>query len=85
MPVSKEVARIYYRKTEWFEALNRAKEKDRQNFREICEKQPERLPSEFREAIADLYRYCTNRLTGREWFAGVPELKESINVIKRFI
>ncbi|MCX7957698.1 MAG: phosphoribosylaminoimidazolesuccinocarboxamide synthase [Deltaproteobacteria bacterium] len=85
MPVSKEVARIFYRKTEWYEALNRAKEKDRQNFRQICEKQPENLPGEFKEAIANLYRYCTNKITGRVWFEGVPELRESIGVIKRFI
>lgn len=85
VPVSKEVARIYYRKTEWYEALNRAKEKDKQNFKEICEKQPDKLPSEFKEAIANLYRFCTNKITGREWFSGVPDIKDSINVIKRFI
>lgn len=85
MPVSKEVARIYYRKTDWFEALNRAKEKDKQNFKNICEKQPEKLPAEFKEAIANLYRYCTNKITGRDWFENVPELADSIRVIKRFI
>ncbi|MCX7944900.1 MAG: phosphoribosylaminoimidazolesuccinocarboxamide synthase [Deltaproteobacteria bacterium] len=85
MPVSKEVARIFYRKTPWYEALNKAKEKDKQNFKEICEIQPDKLPNEFKEAIANLYRYCTNKITGREWFAGTPELTDSIRVIKRFI
>ncbi len=85
IPVSKEIARIYYRKTEWYEALCRAKEKDKQNFKEICEKQPERLPPELKEAIANLYRYCTNKITGKEWFSGVPELRDSIKIVKRFI
>jgi phosphoribosylaminoimidazole-succinocarboxamide synthase len=85
MPVSKEVARIYYRKTDWFEALNRAKKRDKHNFKSICEKQPEKLPAEFKEAIANLYRYCTNKITGRDWFENVPELADSIRVIKRFI
>lgn len=83
--VSKEVARMYYRKSEWFAALNRAKEKDKQNFKEICERSPERLPVEFKEAVANLYRYVTNKITGREWFSQVPELKDSISLIKRFI
>ncbi len=85
IPVSKEIARIYYRKSEWYEALNRAKEKDGQNFKEVCEKNPERLPVELRDAIANLYRYCTNKITGRDWFENVPELTDSIKVIKRFI
>ncbi len=83
--VSKEVARIYYRKSEWFEALNRAKEKDKQKFKEICERSPEKLPSDFKESISNLYRYVTNKITRREWFSGVPDLKDSINQIKRFI
>ena len=84
IPVSKEAARIYYRKTEWFEALNRAKERDREHFKEICERQPERLPSDLREAIANLYRYCTNKITGREWFSGVPDIKESISIVRKY-
>ncbi len=85
MAVSKEITRIFYRKTEWYEALNRAKEKDRQNFKEICNKGPERLPAEFRDALADIYRYCTNRITGREWFKDVVSLQDLIKTIKRFI
>jgi len=84
IPVSKEAARIYYRKTEWFEALNRAKEKDREHFKEICESQPESLPLELKDAIANLYRYCTNKITGREWFKGVPDIKESISIVRKY-
>lgn len=85
IPVSKEVARIYYRRTDWYRALNEAKEKDRERFKEICTRSPDRLPIQLRDAIANLYRYCTNEITGHKWFSDVPDIRDSIMVIKSFI
>lgn len=44
LPVSKEIARIYYRNTAWYQATEVAKKKDRQRWKEICRLSPEPLP-----------------------------------------
>jgi len=66
--LSKEVARIYYRWSNWFQETERAKEKDRQNWKTECKLQPEPLPAEFRELISFMYCEVTNQVTKRAWF-----------------
>lgn len=85
IPVSKEIARIYYRKTPWFKATEKAKAKDRQNWKKICELNPEPLPPKFRELISQAYAACTNEITGREWFKSAPPLKTILREISSFI
>lgn len=82
LPVSKEIARIYYRKTEWYNAVEEAKEKDRQNWKSICRLKPEPLPTELKNLISQIYISCTNQITKREWFRNVPQLADIIKVIK---
>jgi len=81
MPVSKEIARIYYRKTEWYNAVEQAKGKERQHWKEICQLSPESLPERLKQAISALYCACTNELTQRQWFKDVPPLKEILKEI----
>ena len=76
LPVSKEIARIYYRNTPWHQAVEDAKRKDRQRWKEICVLGPEPLPPELKQIISQIYCACTNGITGREWFKDVPPLKE---------
>jgi phosphoribosylaminoimidazole-succinocarboxamide synthase len=80
--ISKEIARTYYRKTEWYQAVKDAKEKDRGNWREICRLKPAPLPAKLKLAISQIYRACTNQITQREWFENVPPLKEVLRGIK---
>jgi len=82
MPVSKEIARIHYRDTEWFNAVNEAKSKDRFNWKQICRLKPEPLPPRVKELISQVYRACTNEITQREWFKDTPPLKDILKEIK---
>lgn len=68
LPVSKEIARLHYRNTPWYEAAESAKKKDRENWKSLCELEPEPLPGDLKNAISDVYRACTNEITGRKWF-----------------
>lgn len=85
LPVSKEIARIYYRQSQWYQAVEEAKQKDRQHWKEICRLGPEPLPPELRAAISHIYCACTNEVTGREWFKGVPPLKDTLATVKQFL
>lgn len=85
IPVSKEIARIYYRKTPWYDAVEDAKNKDRQNWKKICRIQPDPLPSELKQTISQIYCACTNEITGREWFKEIPALKDILSKIKKFL
>jgi len=81
IPVSKEIARIYYRKTKWYDAVEQAKKKDQQHWKELCQLSPEPLPERLKQAILSLYCAYTNELTHREWFKNIPPLKEILKEI----
>ncbi|MCX6164842.1 MAG: phosphoribosylaminoimidazolesuccinocarboxamide synthase [Ignavibacteriae bacterium] len=82
LPVSKEIARIYYRNTEWNRAVDEAKKKDRQHWKEICAMQPEPLTPKLKILISQVYSACTNEITGKEWFKNIPLLKDILKEIK---
>lgn len=83
--LSKEVARVYYRRSDWFRETERAKEKDRQNWKTECKLQPEPLPVEFRELISFMYCEVTNQVTKREWFKVPLTLSQIVEGIKKYI
>jgi phosphoribosylaminoimidazole-succinocarboxamide synthase len=85
IPVSKEIARIYYRKTEWYQAVEEAKKKDRQNWKNICRLNPEPLPPRLRLLISEIYCSVTNEITNNEWFKDVPSLKVILKEIKEIL
>ncbi len=80
--VSKEIARIHYRDTEWAEAVKEAKEKNRQQWKKICRLQPSPLPEKLKNLISNVYCAVTNEITGEEWFKNIPPLKEIMYDIK---
>ena len=80
LPVSKEIARIHYRKTDWYLELGKAKEKG-ENWREFCPPPPPSLPEKLKFAISEVYCACTNEITGRRWF-DVPPLGEVLGELK---
>lgn len=83
LPVSKEIARIYYRNTDWAKAVEEAKAKDRQHWKEICALQPPHLPERVVILISQIYCSCTNLITGKEWFKNIPPLNIIVQEIKK--
>lgn len=84
IPVSKEIARIYYRNTDWFKEVEEAKKRDRVNWKGIIKSSPPHLPIELFEAISFIYQAYTNELIEKQWF-DVPPLKEILSRIKNYL
>lgn len=85
LPVSKEIARIYYRNTEWYLAVEEAKKRDRQRWKETCRLSPQPLPERLKQAILQIYCACTNEITQKAWFGDMPSLKEILKEIKEVL
>ncbi len=83
--ISKEVARLFYRKTDWFREINEAKEKDRENWKKIVSQDPPPLPVELKNGISELYCSFCNELTQREWFPKSESLKNVLKKIKEIL
>jgi len=84
IPVSKEVARQYYKNTEWHgnvvEAKDLAKKQKTKDWKKLCKSQPEKLPSELKRIIENIYTSIANEILGKKFFDS-PKFKE---VIKEF-
>lgn len=81
IPVSKEIARIYYRNSSWFKEVEEAKRVHGINWREYV-KTPPNLPFELKKLIEDIYKAFANEITGRDWFK-VKTLKEILENFKK--
>ncbi len=84
MPVSKEIARIFYRKTEWYELVEKAKKKG-VNWKAFVGREPPPLPENLKNLISSMYKAACNEITGRTWFEDVPELGEIMDEILCYI
>lgn len=84
IPVSKEIARIFYRKTEWYKKVEEAKKKDKIEWKKYVDISPSPLPEELLEGISLIYKAYTNEITGKKWF-DTPSLKEILSIIKKYI
>jgi len=80
LPVSKEIARLFYRQTDWSKEVETAKSIDRINWKSRVQNPPP-LPGEILKAISQIYQAYTNELTGRQWF-DVPPLKNILKIFK---
>ncbi len=85
LPVSKEIVRIYYRNTAWYKAVEVAKKKDRQRWKNICRLSPEPLPPKLKLLISRVYCACTNEIMENKWFKDVPPLKDILKEIKEIL
>ena len=85
MPVSKEIARLYYRKTSWFKELMDAKKKDELSWKEKVNLSPPPLPSRLKELISMAYCAFANEITGREWFKDIPFMRELLEETSQII
>jgi len=84
IPVSKEIARIWYRKSEWYIKVEEAKKKEKIEWKKYVDKGPDLLPPRLAELISSLYLAFCNELTGRQWFEA-PALKSILAELKTFI
>ncbi|MEM3617360.1 MAG: phosphoribosylaminoimidazolesuccinocarboxamide synthase [Candidatus Bathyarchaeia archaeon] len=87
--VSKEVARIYYRQTEWAKEVEQVKQKAKEqgikNWRTIVKAKPPNLEPKLKLLISQMYMAAANEMTGKKMF-DVPKLAyivkefESVNL-----
>ena len=75
LPVSKEIARIFYRKTSWYEEVKRAKKDDKVGWKKLVKNKPPSLPTAFKDSISMLYKSSCNGITEKIWFGEVQSLK----------
>jgi len=85
MPISKEIARLYYRKTPWFKELVEVKKKDELSWKEKVNLSPPPLPPRLKELISMAYCAFANEITGREWFKNIPSMRELLEEISQII
>lgn len=76
--LSKEILRIYYRKTKWFNELEILKG---ENYWREKLGVPPKLDYEFKEAVKDMYKACCNEITGIRFF-DVDKLSNVVKNIK---
>jgi phosphoribosylaminoimidazole-succinocarboxamide synthase len=84
MQVSKEIARTYYRKSEWFTLVEEAKKVNRANWKNLVKEPPPQLPEGLHLSISQMYCAVCNEITQREWFS-VPPLKSILENIQEQI
>ncbi|NPV58579.1 MAG: phosphoribosylaminoimidazolesuccinocarboxamide synthase [Actinobacteria bacterium] len=75
MPVSKEIARIFYRGTEWSREVEEAKRANRIEWKGLVRQSPPPLPARMKELVSLLYKSCCDGITGKRFF-GAPPLEE---------
>lgn len=85
MPVGNQIARIFYRKTPWYEEIEGAKEKDKVGWKKLVKNRPPSLPPDLKDSISLLYKAYCNEVTRRIWFEGVPSVKEIMEEIKEVL
>lgn len=70
--VSKEIARQYYRKTQWYEDVERAKKeaeaKGIKDWKALCKTQPPKLDYKFKRIIEEMYMAAANEITDHKFF-----------------
>lgn len=82
MPVSKEIARIFYRGTEWSKEVEAAKKVDRLGWKGLVRQAPPPLPARMKELVSLLYKSCCDGITGKSFFAA-PSLEDILAELGR--
>jgi len=85
--VSKEIARQYYRKTDWFRDVEETKKKAEkegiEDWKKLCKTQPPKLDPALRNIISQMYLATANELTKKKMFA-VPKLADIIKKYEKY-
>lgn len=80
MPLSKELLRILYRRTDWYRQVEEAKKADPISWKERVTPPP-LLPWEAIRLVSGLYKALANEITGRKWF-DAPSLGQVLEGLK---
>jgi phosphoribosylaminoimidazole-succinocarboxamide synthase len=85
--VSKEIARQYYRKTDWYRDVEEAKKKAEKegisDWKELVKRKPPKLDPTLKRVIKEVYLATVNELTKKEVF-DVPNLATVIEEYKKY-
>lgn len=81
--ISKEFARRWYRKTEWYTEIEKAKKMGGSDWKTLVKVQPPPLPPDIKKLISQMYLSVTNEITGKKVF-DVPDLKKVIKELKKY-
>jgi len=85
--VSKEIARQYYRKTEWYIDVEKAKKtaevKGLTDWKALCKTQPPKLDSRLKQIISEMYTATANAITKHKLFS-VPSLPEIVEKYRKY-
>ncbi|MFO7967343.1 MAG: phosphoribosylaminoimidazolesuccinocarboxamide synthase [Archaeoglobaceae archaeon] len=81
MQISKEILRIYYRNTEWYNKLESLK--GQADWKSKAG-EPPKLPADWKNAVSDIYKACCNEVTGIKFFE-VDDLDEVVKHIKSLV
>ncbi len=86
--VSKEVARQFYNKTDWYKDLEQAKKdaetKGVQDWKTLCKSQPPKLDIQLRTVISQMYMAVANEMTKIKLF-DTPNLARVIDNYKAYM
>jgi phosphoribosylaminoimidazole-succinocarboxamide synthase len=86
--VSKEVARQFYKKTNWYNDLEQAKKdaeaRGIQDWKSLCKSQPSKLDPKLKTMISQMYMAVANEMTNIKLF-DVPKLAKAINAYRDFM
>lgn len=87
LQVSKEIARQFYRKTEWFkdveEAKRKAEETGIQDWKAICKSNPPKLEPALKDIISEMYEAAANEFTESRLF-DAPSLDETVKKCRKY-
>lgn len=85
--VSKEVARQFYRKTDWYGDVETAKmtaeSLGRQDWQSLCKSQPPPLDLELKKIISQMYTSTANELIGKKMF-DAPSLRQVLEKYRKY-
>jgi phosphoribosylaminoimidazole-succinocarboxamide synthase len=86
--VSKEIARTYYRRTEWAleveEAKRKAKEKGIEDWKRLVKAKPSKLDPKLKTLISQMYMAAANEFIRKKMFV-VPTLAEVIGKYRNYL
>lgn len=81
--ISKEVARLWYKKTPWYHETEAAKKSAGRDWKKAVKNTPPGLPPEMKELMSHMYKAVTNEISGKKFF-NVPSLPEIIKAMRNY-
>jgi len=85
MPVSKEIARIYYRNSDWHKEVVEAKKKYGASWKEKVRTKPSQLPADLKKLISMAYCAFANEISGKDYFKNTLPLGEVLKKVDSII